>query len=151
MLDSFKAFPIKKKKELIEGETAELFKGFISELQQIDLKEPTFDKFFNTLHSIFEKYFWSLPCHTHPEIADVSIFDHLKTSSAIAACLYQYHSFNNILKVKYIKKDDEKKFLLVGGDLSGIQKYIYIKFRQLREKVESLNVYGQGHFMCLLS
>jgi CRISPR-associated protein Csm1 len=125
LLDSFKTFPIEKKKELMEGETGELFAGFIAELRQIELKDPTFDKYFSTLHSIFEKYFWSLPCHTHPDISDVSIFDHLKTSSAIAACLYQYHSFNNVLEVKYIKKDDEKKFLLVGGDLSGIQKYIY--------------------------
>lgn len=125
LLDSFRAFPIENKKELEKGETGDLFTQFIDELRGMKSDEATFDKFFNTIHSIFEKYFWSLPCHTHPAIADVSIFDHLKTSSAIAACLYQYHCFNNTLEVKHIKKDDEKKFLLVGGDLSGIQKYIY--------------------------
>lgn len=125
LLDSFNAFPIENKKELIKGETKDLFTQFINELRSIKLKEPTFDKFYNTLHSVFEKYFWGMPCHTHPDIADVSIFDHLKTSSAIAACLYQYHVFNNTLELKYIRKDDDNKFLLVGGDLSGIQRYLY--------------------------
>lgn len=125
-LDSFRSFPKEKKDKLIEEETSPLFSSFIKdELLQIDIKEATFDKFYNTLHSIFEKYLWFLPCHTHPSIADVSIFDHLKSSSAIAACLYQYHMFTNTLIPKFIGRDDEKKFILVGGDLSGIQKYIY--------------------------
>lgn len=125
LLDSFLAFPIENKNKLEKGDTEDLFRGFINELQKLKFKDSTFNNFYNTIHSIFEKYFWSLPCHTHPAIADVSIFDHLKSSSAIAACLYQYHSFNNSLAPKHIKIDDEKKFLLVGGDLSGIQKYIY--------------------------
>lgn len=125
LLDSFRAFPIENKNKLEKGETEDLFTQFIDELRGIKSEETTFDKFFTTIHSIFEKYFWALPCHTHPAIADVSIFDHLKTSSAIAACLYQYHCYNGTLEIKFIQKDDEKKFLLIGGDLSGIQKYIY--------------------------
>ena len=83
-LDSFRSFPKDQKDKLIEEETSPLFSSFIKdELLQVDLKEPAFDKFYNTLHSIFEKYLWCLPCHTHPSIADVSIFDHLKSSSAI--------------------------------------------------------------------
>jgi CRISPR-associated protein Csm1 len=126
ILDSFRSFPTKQKDKLDYKETFHLFEKFIKhELLRINLEKPTFDKFYNTLHSIFEKYLWSLPCHTHPAIADVSIFDHLKSSSAIAACLYQYHSLSNTLTVKDIRIDDEKKFLLVGGELSGIQKYVY--------------------------
>ena len=109
-----------------DNETSLLFKEFIEgELLRINLDEPNFDKFYNTLHSIFEKYLWCLPCHTHPAIADISIFDHLKSSSAIAACLYLYHLSKDSFKSKAIDNDDEKKFLLVGGDLSGIQNYIY--------------------------
>jgi len=124
-LDTFQSFPEEKKTRLNEEKTRTLFTQFINELHNLEIKEPTFDKFYNTLHSVCEKYFWCMPCHTHPKIADISIFDHLKSSSAIAACLYQYHSFNNALTVKDIKIDAEKKFLLVGGDLSGIQNYIY--------------------------
>lgn len=125
-LDAFESFPIPEKAKLDDSASLPLFNQFIrDELLRIDLKNPTFDKFYNTVHSICEKYLWCLPCHTHPAIADVSIFDHLKSSSAIAACLYQYHAYTNTLKVSHIKLDDESKFLLVGGDLSGIQKYIY--------------------------
>jgi len=125
MLDSVESFPEEKKSKLEGDETSLLFTQFMNELQKLNFEEPDFEKFYNTLHSIFEKYLWCLPCHTHPKIADVSIFDHLKSSSSIAACLYMYHSDKNTLKVKYIKQDNEKKFLLVGGDLSGIQRYIY--------------------------
>ena len=124
-LDSFQSFPEQNKDKLTTDEARSLFCHFIDELLGIDLKQVTFDKFYVTLLSIFEKYLWCLPCHTHPVIADVSIFDHLKSSSAIAACLYQYHQFGNTLQPKYIKDDNEQKFLLVGGDLSGIQKYVY--------------------------
>ncbi len=124
-LDTFRAFPEENKLTLDNDETSNLFKAFIEELKKLDLSHATFKKFYNTLHSLFEKYFWCLPCHAHPDIADVSIFDHLKSSSALAACLYRYHSLKGTLEVKYVKNDDEKKFLLVGGNISGIQNYIY--------------------------
>ncbi len=124
-LDASRAFPEENKLALDNDETSKLFNAFINELERLDLSKATFDKFYNTLHSLFEKYFWCLPCHAHPDIADVSIFDHLKSSSALAACLYRYHSMKGTMEVKYIKSDVEKKFLLVGGNISGIQNYIY--------------------------
>ncbi len=124
-LDSFRSFPKEQKNILDGGETSPLFEQFINELLAINADGCSFERFYNTLHSIFEKYLWCLPCHTHPDIADVSIFDHLKSSSAIAACLYQYHISTGTLNSSSIRKDDEPKFILLGGDLSGIQNYIY--------------------------
>lgn len=68
----------------------------------------------------------------HP---DVSLFDHAKVTAAISGCLYKFYS--SVHKDKWNReilrdeitggweKDDEKPFLLVGGDLSGVQKFIY--------------------------
>jgi CRISPR-associated protein Csm1 len=125
ILDTFDSFPKEGKNTLRPDESLALFKNFTDELLSLKTEGIKFDFFFNTLHSIFEKYLWGLPCHTHPEIADVSIFDHLKSASAIAACLYQYHCYTNTLTIKNIQSDDDMKFLLVGADLSGIQNYIY--------------------------
>lgn len=126
VLDTFKSFPVPDKKKLDDDESNTVFMQFIEELTGIDIGNSTFEKYYNTLHSIFEKYLWCLPCHTYQKIADVSIFDHLKSASAIAACLYKYHYAENLWGIaKDIDNDEPEKFLLVGGDLSGIQKYLY--------------------------
>lgn len=123
-LNSLSSFPIEEEK-LDRDDIADLAGSMFDEIASIIFTHPDFDRFYNTLYAILEKYLWCLPCHTHPEIADVSLFDHLKSTSAIAACLYIFHQENDSLRIDEIKKDDDKKFLLVGGDLSGIQNYLY--------------------------
>lgn len=78
---------------------------------------------FSNILTILTKYAWCIPSNTQEEIPDVSLFDHLKTSCAIAACLYQYHYPD--FKEGEIKEDKTDKFLLLVGDLSGIQNYIF--------------------------
>ncbi|MCD6161681.1 MAG: type III-A CRISPR-associated protein Cas10/Csm1 [candidate division Zixibacteria bacterium] len=69
-------------------------------------------QFINTLLSILEKYLWAVPSATNVDVPDVSLYDHLKTTSAIAGCLY-------------LSNDKEKPFILAAGDFGGIQKYIF--------------------------
>ena len=71
------------------------------------------------------KYTWCIPSNTQEAYPDVSLYDHLKTTAAIASCLYLYHSNTGTLNEKSIRKDDVERFILVVGDLSGIQKYIF--------------------------
>jgi len=73
--------------------------------------------------SLLEKYTWCIPSSTH-DMPDISLFAHLKTTAAISSCLYQFHCNESITK-EAVKNRWEKNFLLVGGDLSGIQKYIF--------------------------
>lgn len=73
--------------------------------------------------SLLEKYTWCIPSSTN-DMPDISLFDHLKTTAAIASCLYRFHE-NDQLTKDAIKNRNQEKFLLVGGDLSGIQKYIF--------------------------
>lgn len=54
---------------------------------------------------------------------DISLFDHLSTTAAIAACQYLYHAGRN--HWDDLTHDGAEKFLLIGGDLSGIQRYLY--------------------------
>ena len=56
---------------------------------------------------------------------DISLFDHSKTTAAIAACLYKYHSENDNLSIENVKNREIPKFRLLCGDISGIQKYIF--------------------------
>jgi CRISPR-associated protein Csm1 len=75
-----------------------------------------FNELFNGCWKLLRKYLWAIPISTIDagEPADVSLFDHLSTATAIAASLYSFHKDN--LDEKSIARDAEK-FILVGGDL----------------------------------
>ncbi len=88
-----------------------------------NFKPRNFDGLFNGYLSLFEEFFWCVPSDTRDRYNDISLYDHLSTTSAIAACLYQYHS--NDLDEKKITDDRDQKFMLVCGDLSGIQDFIF--------------------------
>lgn len=98
----------------------EEFNKFIKKSDNIHID---FDSVFTNIFSILMRYSWCIPSNTQEDIPDVSLFDHLKTTCAIAACLYQYHFPN--FKENNIKDDKMDKFILLVGDLSGIQNYIF--------------------------
>ncbi|MFH1288170.1 MAG: type III-A CRISPR-associated protein Cas10/Csm1, partial [bacterium] len=82
----------------------------------------SFDKIISVWLNLLEKYLWAVPSDTRYESSDVSLYDHLRSSAAIAACLYKRH----IVAIKQLKnmvKSDE--FIFIGGDFSGIQNYIF--------------------------
>jgi len=65
------------------------------------------------IYYLLMKYTWCIPSAVYKTEPDVSLFEHLKTTAAIATCLYD------------LKDQKEKKFILLAGDISGIQDFIY--------------------------
>ena len=75
------------------------------------------------LITLLERYSWCVPSATYHTVPDISLFDHLLTTAAIAQALWVYHTTDDTNSMP--GEDTEKeKFLLVKGDLSGIQDYI---------------------------
>jgi len=99
-----------------------LWNGFEKDFEKI--KYINFYSYVDTLLSLLEIYTWCIPSSTS-DLPDISLYDHLKTTTAIASCLYKYHKSINEFNKGKIKSRTEKKFILLGGDLSGIQKYIF--------------------------
>lgn len=62
--------------------------------------------------SDLETYTWCVPAATNA-FPDISLYDHLKTTAAIAACLHDSIPGTN------------EPFLLIEGDFGGIQTFIY--------------------------
>ena len=84
----------------------------------------------NSLLELLESIMTYIPSSTNTkQNADISLFDHSKTTAAIAHCMKKYFEENNIsdLKTKlYLNPNrDEKYFLLLSADISGIQDFIY--------------------------
>lgn len=102
-------------------EYEKLLEGFEKELEVIDFNNLSPDGVINTLYFLFLKYLWCVPSAVYKDEPDISLFDHLKTTAAIAGCLYIYHQEypNKLIDI------ESPAFLLVGGDISGIQAYIF--------------------------
>lgn len=60
--------------------------AFADELSLI--KEDTFDAYFNKLDELLKKYLWCIPSDSQQRLPDVSLYDHLKTTSALATIMY---------------------------------------------------------------
>lgn len=96
--------------------------------KQDHLTEHDKESYLITLLALLRKYLWCIPSATNWESdaddrtwPDVSLYDHLRLTAAIAACIAA-----NGLSVEHIQKNEEIKIVqIVRGDLSGIQKFIY--------------------------
>lgn len=97
------------------------------------LKGIEFNEYYiNSLLSILEITTGFVPSSTAVgEVADISLFDHVKMTAAINSCIYQYLKEQNVTDFKKILFENtndfykEKAFILYSIDLSGIQKFIY--------------------------
>jgi CRISPR-associated protein Csm1 len=125
-------FPIPKGEETDSYQ--ELWDEFIGELEQ--WKKDSSDTwnnqdtetFFTSLTALLYKYTWCVPSATpwqkgksqqdRRAYPDVSLYDHARVTSAIAACL----AYDD--RVSF-PQPNEAVLLLVRGDVSGIQDFIY--------------------------
>lgn len=78
------------------------------------------------LDALMERYTWCVPASTIDDVADSSLYDHSRAVAALAASLYRFHEAEGTLDDTACIRDREaQRFLLVVGDLSGIQRYIF--------------------------
>ncbi len=79
--------------------------------------------FYNSIYNLLLKTCLFIPDFTQSNLPKTSLFTHLTTTSAIAACMYQYHleyrNFSNI------NNKEENKYLLYKGGLSPIQQFLF--------------------------
>ncbi len=97
----------------------ELFEKDFAALQSL-----SFEQFIPALDSLLERYWWCIPSATNTD-ADISLYQHAKTTVAFATALYKFQKACNKETEIELEKVDEKKFLFLKGDVSGIQKYIF--------------------------
>jgi len=104
-----------------QGTYTTLYEEFLNKTSEIP-KDLSFRHYLGSLVSILENFTWCIPSSSYKTVPDVSLFDHLWTTAALAQALYVYHKENGGLPNINDKKE---KFILFAGDLSGIQDYIF--------------------------
>lgn len=127
-------------------------------IKGIELSSP----YVNSLLSILESTLTYVPSSTSKsEVADISLYDHLKLTAAINSCLLQYLEYNNInnyreeLFVNAKEFYNKDTFLLYSMDISGIQSFIYTiqsqnALKTLRARSYYLEIMMEHIIDCLL-
>lgn len=140
-LNSETLFPKKKKEDALKQKTYKaLWKDFEDTIKETSLN-VSYDKKLTRLYYFLEVFTTSIPSAAYYSVADISLFDHSKTTAAIAACLYQhsrrkemidFEKIHHALVAKYKKQPcnfseilNNEAFTLLAGDISGIQGFIY--------------------------
>lgn len=102
--------------EKVREEYEKLWSMFVKEFDSVvsmfDFGEKfNFRNFIFTIDSLMKKYAWCVPSAIYESIPDISLYDHARTTAAVADCIYM--------------AGNREEFILLGGDFSGIQNFIY--------------------------
>lgn len=120
----------------VNPDYAGLWEAFTREFKTI-LQTSNIKAFSETLLNLLLKYTSTVPSST-VNFPDVSLYDHLKTTASLAVCLSDW---------KQDGKPDDDPFMMIGGDFSGIQSYIY----NIISKGAAKNLKGRSFYLKLLS
>lgn len=132
------ARPAKLPKEEEQTAYRRLWREFCAEAQNLKSlheKNPELEAYLLSLLDLLLRYTWCLPSAFYYAVPDVSLYDHLRTTAAIAVALYAgFHENQEALKKLLVetREKDPKEWpsepavaVLAEGDLSGIQDFIY--------------------------
>lgn len=133
--------------ETAKDEYKETWEKFVQAFNDIPRFNHDFRALSTTLLGILRTYLWAIPSSTM-ERPDVSLFDHLKTTAAIAVSLFDSQRQHGNLPSSFdgIIADDAKRFSLIGGDFSGIQNFIY----QISSKSAAKTLKGRSFYLQLI-
>jgi CRISPR-associated protein Csm1 len=120
VLDPSQCFP-ETCDRLSDQEFGRLIGGFEEALPDFS-RYSSFDDVINKWVDILQYWACNVPSDTRYDGPDVSLYDHSRSSAAFAACLYRRH-LTSIRDNRQFERANE--FILVGGDYSGIQDYIF--------------------------
>ncbi|MCW1300802.1 MAG: type III-A CRISPR-associated protein Cas10/Csm1 [Candidatus Parvarchaeota archaeon] len=139
---------------VFDGFKEELYDGFKTEFEKISkcTEKEKRREYIKKILSLMKKYLITIPSASYYAKPTIDLYHHSKSSAAIALCLYRYFKNDNKSKeelIEVIKKYFERKksvneeeldklyeemkrdptytkkcFLLVKGDMSGIQDFI---------------------------
>lgn len=122
------SYPTDGAKNYSEENYSRIVRNIREGVKQIEMTEP----YINSLIGVLEANLSFVPSSTDvSQLVDISLFDHVKITAAIGNCIYNYLTENKISNFKEaLYKNareyyEEKTFLMVSMDISGIQNFLY--------------------------
>ena len=114
-------------KESLSADYPTLWQEFEQAWKALPDTAPTFtdpDAFVVSWLSLLRIYAWCVPAAAYKHEPDTSLADHLQVTGALAACLWDLPD-DLLERLEQDAFRDEPVALLVGGDVTGIQRFLY--------------------------
>ncbi len=136
-------------KERVHADYPRLWRQFEQAWQALPDEAPTFnefDAFVMTWLSLLRIYAWCVPSAAYQSEPDVSLADHLQMTGAMAFCLWHLgdEALERLVRDPFA---DEEVALLIGGDIGGIQRFLYT----ISSKGAAKSLRGRSAYLSLLS
>lgn len=142
-------------KEKEGNEYAELVNGLRKAAKE---DTPNGEAYLENLLNALQRYTWCVPSAYYHSVPDVSLYDHLRMTAALAVCMAErspedIHVLLDLVTKKFHtdtfsdKRLEEPLALLVGGDISGIQQFIYT----ISAKGAAKTLRGRSFYLQLLT
>ena len=163
-----KIFDVSSKKDInpkLKDTYSNLFENFENEFKNLSENfSNSLERFFYFCYYLLQKYTWSVPASTYDyekfsnHYPDISLFDHSRVLSAIATSLYDYSLEKGITKPKKNSTetfDNEEAFLLIEGDVGGIQKFLFNIYKTSEASEAEFSIAkalrGRSFFLAMLT
>ncbi len=106
-------------------EYKKLFDEFVFALEKLLHRNDSVELWFEHFDSLMLIYTSAIPAARAGKVVpDVSLYDHVRMTAALATALYVYHHETDDMGIDAIRDYCAEKFLLIGGDFYGIQAFI---------------------------
>jgi len=151
-------YPISEKREFDVSFYSQVKAGLTDNLKGLSWTQ----EYVNSLLEALEANLSYVPSSTAKnEMADISLFDHLKLTAAVSSCILEYldarrmTDYRELLYLNGKEFYEENAFLLFSMDISGIQDFIYTitsknALRTLRVRSFYLEIMMEHIIDCLL-
>jgi CRISPR-associated protein Csm1 len=114
-------------------------------LKQLHTAQPNLESYLEAMLALMQRYTWCIPSAYYKAIPDVSLYDHSRMTAALAAILSQ--SQFSAADLKALENAGEPVALLIGGDISGVQDFIYT----ISSKRAAKTLRGRSFYLQLLT
>jgi CRISPR-associated protein Csm1 len=135
------------------GDYKTLFEEFLQNVEKISHKN-NLKLWFEHFDTLFQIYCSCVPAtsvsdYNPKNIPDVSLYDHARTTSAIASALYIYHKSTKTLNEIAIKNETDEKFIYLKTKFYSIQNFIFAQGGQTNKKSAKI-LRGRSFYISLL-
>lgn len=130
----------------------------LREAAGVDIRDP--ETYLENLLAALQRYTWAVPSAYYHSLPDVSLYDHARMTAALAVCMRDFPAerLDGLLaavRAAFASPQeqggqpllDEPAALLVGGDISGIQGFLYT----LSSKGAAKTLRGRSFYLQLLT
>jgi len=123
-----------------------LWQDFVKETGKLRDEYIDAETYLENMVEALRRYTWCVPSAYYKSVPDVSLYDHSRMTAALAACLTEQtpEQINRWLDRQDL---DKPTAVLIGGDISGVQDFIYT----ITSKKAAKTLRGRSFYLQLLT